>query len=75
MTRRLAEKEKERERQEAEQRLAAEAEMQAQAATPPAPAPVAEPVSLPSGVLTPLLKRHKDLDDELKRRLRELEEK
>jgi kinesin family protein 22 len=30
---------------------------------------------LPSGVLTPLLKRHKDLDDELKNRLRELEQK
>lgn len=32
-------------------------------------------VSLPSGVLTPLLKRHKDLDDELKARLKELERK
>jgi kinesin family member 22 len=31
--------------------------------------------SLPSGVLTPLLKRHQDLDDELKTRLRELEDK
>jgi len=31
--------------------------------------------TLPSGVLTPLLKRHKDLDDELKNRLRELEQK
>jgi hypothetical protein len=30
---------------------------------------------LPSGVLTPLLKRHQDLDDELKSRLRELEQK
>lgn len=31
--------------------------------------------TLPSGVLTPLLKRHKDLDDELKTRLQELEKK
>jgi len=31
--------------------------------------------TLPSGVLTPLLKRHKDLDDELKSRLQELERK
>ena len=30
---------------------------------------------LPSGVLTPLLKRHQDLDNELKRRLNELESK
>ena len=31
--------------------------------------------SLPSGVLTPLLKKHKDLDDELRARLHELERK
>ncbi|KAL5496032.1 hypothetical protein ACEPAH_3125 [Sanghuangporus vaninii] len=31
--------------------------------------------SLPSGILTPLLKRHEDLDNELKRRLAELEQK
>lgn len=31
--------------------------------------------SIPSGVLTPLLKRHKELDDELKSRLQELEQK
>ncbi|KAK2464524.1 hypothetical protein APHAL10511_003503 [Amanita phalloides] len=31
--------------------------------------------SLPSGVLTPLLKKHKDLDDELMHRLQELERK
>ncbi|KAJ3566458.1 hypothetical protein NP233_g6991 [Leucocoprinus birnbaumii] len=31
--------------------------------------------SLPSGVLTPLLKKHKDLDDELRSRLQELERK
>ena len=33
------------------------------------------PAQLPSGVLTPLLKRHQDLDNELKRRLDELEQK
>ena len=31
--------------------------------------------SLPSGILTPLLKRHRELDDELKNRLQELEQK
>ena len=31
--------------------------------------------SLPSGILTPLLKRHRELDDELKNRLEELEQK
>ena len=31
--------------------------------------------SIPSGVLTPLLKRHKELDNELKSRLQELEQK
>jgi len=30
---------------------------------------------LPSGVLTPLLTRHRDLDDQLRARLAELEEK
>lgn len=32
-------------------------------------------MSLPSGVLTPILKKHRDLDDELKSRLAELEKK
>jgi kinesin family protein 22 len=31
--------------------------------------------SIPSGVITPLLKRHRELDDELKSRLQELEQK
>jgi kinesin family member 22 len=31
--------------------------------------------SIPSGILTPLLKRHRELDDELKNRLQELEQK
>lgn len=34
----------------------------------------AEP-KLPSGVLTPLLTRHRDLDEQLRQRLAELEEK
>lgn len=34
----------------------------------------AEP-KLPSGVLSPLLKRHRDLDEELRARLAELEQK
>ncbi len=31
--------------------------------------------SLPPGLLTPLLKRHQDLDNELRQRLQELEKK
>jgi kinesin family protein 22 len=31
--------------------------------------------TLPSGILTPLLKKHRDLDHELKHRLHELEAK
>lgn len=31
--------------------------------------------SLPSGLLTPLLKRHQDLDNELRQRLHDLERK
>ena len=31
--------------------------------------------SLPHGLLTPLLKRHQDLDNELRQRLQELEKK
>ncbi|KAK0203900.1 kinesin-like protein [Desarmillaria ectypa] len=37
--------------------------------------PKKESAPLPSGVLTPLLKRHRDLDDELKARIQELEKK
>ena len=35
----------------------------------------AEANTVPSGVLTPMLKRHKDLDNELMTRLQELERK
>ena len=34
-----------------------------------------KPTAISSGVLTPLLKRHKDLDNELMDRLQELERK
>lgn len=37
--------------------------------------PTKRSASLPPGVLTPLLQKHKDLDDELRMRLRDLERK
>jgi hypothetical protein len=48
---------------------AAEAEESRRSRTPE------KDMSLPSGVLTPILKKHRDLDDELKQRLQELEKK
>lgn len=75
VTRRLEEREKERLREEEERRTK---ELEQQSNTSEKPIPSADQVeqqSLPSGVLTPLLKRHRDLDDELKARLHELEEK
>ncbi|KAF9260345.1 kinesin-domain-containing protein [Marasmius fiardii PR-910] len=36
---------------------------------------VSQPPSIPPGILTPLLKRHKDMDQELQTRLQELERK
>lgn len=69
VARRLAEKEKEREEQEAEARKQAE---EANASTN---ASADGSAAIPTGMLTPILKRHQDLDDELNRRLRELEEK
>ncbi|KAF8191738.1 kinesin-like protein, partial [Pholiota molesta] len=71
VTRRLAERERQR---AAEESARATAEAQAVVARPRSRSPAKEN-SLPSGVLTPLLKRHKDLDDELKTRLQELERK
>ncbi|KAF8887574.1 kinesin-like protein [Infundibulicybe gibba] len=75
VTRRLEEREQQR-RQEEQERQARES----QAGIPMQEArrsrsPTMEQQTLPSGVLTPLLKRHRDLDDELKTRLQELEEK
>ncbi|GLB45200.1 putative TRAFAC class myosin-kinesin ATPase superfamily, kinesin family protein [Lyophyllum shimeji] len=74
VARRLEERERAREREE-EERRAREQEMESQ---PPGSSKSRSPKkeqTLPSGVLTPLLKRHKDLDDELKSRLEELERK
>lgn len=72
VTRRLAERE--RQRAEAEVQERAQRAMSDQVARSRSRSPIKEN-SLPSGVLTPLLKRHRDLDDELKNRLQELEKK
>lgn len=75
VTRRLEEREKERLREEEERRTH---EMEQQISNSEKAIPSTDQIaqqSLPSGVLTPLLKRHRDLDDELKARLHELEEK
>lgn len=66
VARRLAERERER---LAEEQRSKEIEQEASKSPP------IKEKTLPSGVLTPLLKRHKDLDDELKNRLHELERK
>ncbi|KAH8106540.1 kinesin-domain-containing protein [Phellopilus nigrolimitatus] len=78
VARRLEERERKREAEEAERQRQLQAEMQQRSleSTPELILPeVSTSTSLPSGVLTPLLKRHQDLDDELKRRLVELEQK
>lgn len=72
VTRRLAERERQRAEEEEGAREAARRE--GHVARPRSRSPTKEN-ALPSGVLTPLLKRHKDLDDELKSRLQELERK
>ena len=69
VARRLEERERERAEEE---RLAKEAKDEDDARMK---SPRKESKSLPPGVLTPLLKRHRDLDDELKTRLHELERK
>lgn len=75
VARRLEERERERVKEE-EARRAKEQEQQPQLVEKESPiAEGSEQQSLPSGVLTPLLKRHRDLDDELKARLQELENK
>lgn len=66
VARRLAERERERLAEELRSK-----EIEHEASMNP---PLKEK-TLPPGVLTPLLKRHKDLDDELKNRLHELERK
>ncbi|KAG5353129.1 hypothetical protein C0989_010151 [Termitomyces sp. Mn162] len=78
VTGRLEERERQREKEEQDRR-AREQELESQ--RPTSSTARAKPQSprkeqiLPSGVLTPLLKRHKDLDDELNARLQELERK
>ncbi|RDB30648.1 Kinesin-like protein KIF22 [Hypsizygus marmoreus] len=75
VARRLEERERAREREE-EERRAKEREVDLQRPSSHAkPKSPKKEQSLPSGVLTPLLKRHRDLDDELKNRLQELERK
>lgn len=77
VARRLAEKEKEWQ-DEQQKRLQADLEARAAAAEAEESRRSRTPekdMSLPSGVLTPILKKHRDLDDELKQRLQELEKK
>ncbi|KAG6900381.1 hypothetical protein C0993_011731 [Termitomyces sp. T159_Od127] len=79
VTRRLEERERQREKEEQERRHAQEQELEFQrqnssAARAKSQSPKEEQ-TYPPGVLTPLLKRHKDLDEELKARLQELEQK
>jgi hypothetical protein len=64
VARRMAEKEKEWEAEKKEAAAEAERSMSKSPDT-----------SLPAGVLTPILRKHRDLDDELKMRLQELEKK
>ncbi|PPQ86673.1 hypothetical protein CVT25_006748 [Psilocybe cyanescens] len=71
VTRRLAERERQRAEAEQNEKEAAQ-RMEGRVSRSGSPT---RDTSLPSGVLTPLLKRHKDLDDELKSRLHELEKK
>ncbi|KAG6902157.1 hypothetical protein C0995_003631 [Termitomyces sp. Mi166 len=78
VARRLEERERQREKEEQE-RHARERELESQqptsSATQTKPQSPKKEQTLPPGVLTPLLKRHKDLDNELKTRLQELERK
>lgn len=68
VARRLEEREQERLREEQQHaRARAEADTRARETLLQL-----EPKSIPSGVLTPLLKQHQDLDDELRRRLKSL---
>ncbi|KAF9458221.1 P-loop containing nucleoside triphosphate hydrolase protein [Collybia nuda] len=78
VARRLEEREREREKEE-EARRSREQEQEVQrrsseSSRSKSRSPKKEQ-TLPSGVLTPLLKRHRDLDDELQNRLQELERK
>jgi len=72
--RRLKEKLEEMERQRAADEERARQEAEIADTTRDHTIEIAQP-SLPSGLLTPLLKRHQDLDHELRHRLQELERK
>jgi kinesin family protein 22 len=72
--RRLKEKLEEMERQRAADEERARQETEIADTTRDQTLEIAQP-SLPSGLLTPLLKRHQDLDHELRQRLQELERK
>jgi kinesin family member 22 len=65
VTRRLEERERERVKEEQNIKL--------EKTENTGPLKIEPQETLPSGVLTPLLKRHRDLDDELKTRLHALE--
>ena len=73
VARRLEQRLKEKEEEE-EERRKKEGEQRTEASGSSSESP-SKDRSLPSGVLTPLLKKHKDLDDELRLRLQELERK
>lgn len=72
--RRLKEKLKEMERQRAVDEERARQEAEIADTTRDHTLEIAQP-TLPSGLLTPLLKRHQDLDKELRQRLQDLERK
>lgn len=72
--RRLKEKLEEMERQRAADEERAPQEAEIADTTKDQTLEIAQP-SLPSGLLTPLLKRHQALDNELRQRLQELERK
>ncbi|KAI0051371.1 kinesin-domain-containing protein [Auriscalpium vulgare] len=63
------------ERQRVQDEEARRAREQTEISHDPTPEKQPDLQSLPSGLLTPLLKRHQDLDNELRRRLQELERK
>ena len=74
VARRLAEREREKaERDKAEENEVAQT-VDNRKSQSKSRSPEKDP-SVPSGILTPLLKRHRELDDELKSRLQELEQK
>jgi kinesin family protein 22 len=76
VTRRLEEREREREKEkEDELRHSKEHHRTASGSSRHKSRSPKKEQTLPSGILTPLLKRHKDLDDELKTRLQDLEKR